>query len=271
MSDIVLLSVGGIKYETTRATLCREQGSMLSAMFSGRHHITCNSKGYYFIDRDGKLFRYIINYLRTQEINLPSDNPELILELLVEAEYFQLNSLINLLNDFKQKNEGSRISYKELIVIINSARPVQAPCLSMAFLVLKFLDFNGANLQGCDFSHTNIIEVNFTHANLSNSIFDHSIVQRSIFTDCVFRKASCISANFSGNDMKRAVCTEVNFTKAKLCGTDMRNSDFQSVNLQDCNLLVANMEGCNMLLSNIKGANFEGANIKGVRGLPEII
>lgn len=267
MSDIVLLSVGGVKYETTRDTLCRDQNSMLSAMFSGRHNIICNSKGYYFIDRDGKLFRYIINYLRTQEITLHLDHSQLIQDLLIEAEYFQLNSLVSLLKDLKQKSEIPRISYKELISIVNSARPLQAPYLSMANLVLKFLDFNSANLQGCDFSNTTIVEVNFAHANLSSCVFDYSIVQKSIFTDCIMRKTTCMYSNFSGNDMKRANCIETNFTKAKLCGADMRNCDLQSANLQEANLLVANMEGCNLLLANIKGANFEGANIKGAKGV----
>ena len=270
MSETILLSVGGVKYETSRETICKDQESMLAAMFSGRHPLTCNSKGYYFIDRDGKLFRYIINFLRNQEIHLPKDNPQLISDLLHEAEYFQLSSLINILNGIQVKNDVTQITYKELVMLVNSSRPIQAPFLSMSFLVIKYLDLNAANLQGCDFSNTNIFETNFAHANLSGCIFEHSIVQKSIFTDCILRKGNFVYANFSGNDMKRAICIEANFSKAKLCGADMRSCDFQSANMQEANLLVANMEGCNFLLANVKGANFEGANIKGAKGLENI-
>lgn len=267
MSEIIYLSVGGVKYETSKDTLCSDKDSMLSAMFSGRHSLICNSKGYYFLDRDGKLFRYILNYLRNKEISIPRDNSQLIEDLLREAEYFQLESLISVLQDLKRKTEMPYVSYKELLVIINASRPVQAPFLNMSFLVLKYLDLTAANLQGCDFSNTNIFEVNFSHAILSSCIFDHSVVQNSNFTDAIIRKASCISSNFSGNDMKRAVMVESNFTKARLGGADMRACDLQSANLVDANLLVANMEGCNLLLANIKGANFEGANIKGAKGV----
>ena len=37
---------------------------MLAAMFSGRHELDTDSEGRYFIDRDGKYFKYILNFLR---------------------------------------------------------------------------------------------------------------------------------------------------------------------------------------------------------------
>jgi uracil-DNA glycosylase len=46
---------------------------MLAAMFSGRHHIERDEKGRYFIDRDGKLFNYILNYLRNKELILSGE------------------------------------------------------------------------------------------------------------------------------------------------------------------------------------------------------
>jgi uncharacterized protein YjbI with pentapeptide repeats len=241
---------------------------MLSAMFSGRHNLSQDSSGCYFIDRDGKLFKYILNFLRNLELNLPSNQPHLVAELLLEAEYFQLQTLVSFLKALQSKNEMPIVTFKEFLLYANSSRPIQAPFLNMSGIILKYLDLTGANLQGCDFSNTSIFEVNFSSANLSCCVFDCSKVHNSIFIDAVLRKASCVSANFSGNDMKRAVCVEADFTKAKLGGADMRNCDLQSANLQDANLLVANMEGCNLLLANVKGANFEGANTKSAKGVP---
>lgn len=268
MSEIVYLCVGGKKYQTSLDTLCKDQDSMLSAMFSGRHNLSKDLSGYYFIDRDGKLFRYILNYLRNLELDLPAGQPHLIANLLKEAEYFQLENLINFLKDLQNKNSMPQVTYKEFLVYVNSIRPIQAPYLNLSTLTIKYIDLTGSNLQGCDFSYTNIFEVNFSSANLSTCIFNHSKVHNSIFIDAIMRKTSCVSANFSGNDMKRALCVEADFSKAKLGGADMRNCDLQSANLQDANLLVANMEGCNLLLANVKGANFEGANTKSAKGVP---
>jgi hypothetical protein len=51
--SIIRLSVGGVKFQTSLATLTSVPDSMLAAMFSGRHHIDKDDKGRYFIDRDG--------------------------------------------------------------------------------------------------------------------------------------------------------------------------------------------------------------------------
>lgn len=87
------LSVGGTKYQTALSTLTSETSSMLAAMFSGRHTIEQDEEGRYFLDRDGKLFNYILNYLRNNELILNGDE-FLINSLLREAEYFQLDSLV---------------------------------------------------------------------------------------------------------------------------------------------------------------------------------
>ena len=66
-SNQVKVDVGGFKFTTTIATLCRIPESMLGAMFSGRHSLSLNEEGYHFIDRDGTHFRLILNFLRSPE------------------------------------------------------------------------------------------------------------------------------------------------------------------------------------------------------------
>ena len=57
----VKLNVGGKIYKTSLDTLQKDPDSMLAAMFSGRFDVkSCEEDGAYFIDRDGKLFRYAI-------------------------------------------------------------------------------------------------------------------------------------------------------------------------------------------------------------------
>ena len=63
----VKVNVGGTRYETTLSTLQKYPDSMLGAMFSGRHELHVDDNGYSFIDRDGKYFGDVLNYLRDGE------------------------------------------------------------------------------------------------------------------------------------------------------------------------------------------------------------
>ncbi|XP_061437381.1 BTB/POZ domain-containing protein KCTD6-like [Lethenteron reissneri] len=100
MSEPVTLNVGGHLYSTSRATLRRYSDSMLGAMFSGDLPTARDAQGHYFIDRDGPLFRYVLNFLRTSELTLPQDFKEIDL-LRKEADFYQIEPLIQCLNEPK--------------------------------------------------------------------------------------------------------------------------------------------------------------------------
>lgn len=100
MTTPVTLNVGGHLYTTSLSTLQRYPDSMLGAMFRGDFPTTRDSQGNYFIDRDGTLFRYILNFLRTSELTLPMDFTETDL-LRKEADFYQIEPLIQCLNDPK--------------------------------------------------------------------------------------------------------------------------------------------------------------------------
>jgi hypothetical protein len=89
-SRILKLNIGGTKFTTTYATIYSVD-SMLSAMFSGRHALTPDAKGFNFIDRDGTHFRHILNLLRfpTEFIVHLSEGDRLDLE--VEVRYYGLS------------------------------------------------------------------------------------------------------------------------------------------------------------------------------------
>lgn len=64
--EVVTLNVGGELYTTSVATLTKYPDSMLGVMFNGKFPTTTKDKqGNCFIDRDGEMFKYILNYLRT--------------------------------------------------------------------------------------------------------------------------------------------------------------------------------------------------------------
>eukprot|EP01083_Nonionella_stella_P091589 256136_1 len=92
---IIVLNVGGVKYQTTIQTLTG-YSSMLKARFSSKYAMKPSDDGSYFIDRDGHLFRYILQYLRTGAVIFPSTwKKNEILEFYGEAKYFMIESLFS--------------------------------------------------------------------------------------------------------------------------------------------------------------------------------
>lgn len=91
--DVVELNVGGVSYTTSLETLVSQPDSQLAAMFTGREPVTKDSKGRYFLDRDGVLFRYVLDFLRDGTLILPECFRERE-RLKREAEKYHLPALI---------------------------------------------------------------------------------------------------------------------------------------------------------------------------------
>ncbi|XP_070612652.1 BTB/POZ domain-containing protein KCTD8 [Erythrolamprus reginae] len=98
--EVVELNVGGQVYVTRHSTLLNVPESTLARMFcprrGGRDPLPRDSRSRFFIDRDGFLFRYVLDYLRDGQVTLPEHFPEKE-RLLREAEHFQLADLAKLL------------------------------------------------------------------------------------------------------------------------------------------------------------------------------
>lgn len=98
----VKLNVGGRLFSTSLDTLTK-QDNMLRAMFSGRLDVLTDLDGYILIDRSGKHFEFILNYLRDEDsqmvnMNLDELKSELELyEVLKEAKFYCIQPLANLI------------------------------------------------------------------------------------------------------------------------------------------------------------------------------
>ena len=99
---IIHLNVGGTLYTTTKETLTKCEPSGLRKVFNcDVPECPKDKDGNYFIDADGPLFRYILNYLRTVDpmsfnsgfIILPTDFQELR-QLEAEAEFYGLTNMV---------------------------------------------------------------------------------------------------------------------------------------------------------------------------------
>ena len=105
MKGRVVLDVGGERHVTSVETLTHEKNTFFTAMFSRQWELERNPDDKsVFIDRDGKLFTHILAYLRTDAV---SDeimaNDTLRKKLIMEAKYFHLHNLLEILTEPERK------------------------------------------------------------------------------------------------------------------------------------------------------------------------
>ncbi|KAL8567251.1 BTB/POZ domain-containing adapter for CUL3-mediated RhoA degradation protein 3 [Nucella lapillus] len=134
-SKYVKLNVGGSLYYTTIGTLIKHD-TMLRAMFSGRMEVLTDSDGWILIDRCGKHFGTILNFLRDGHIPLPENRREL-LELQQEAKYYLVQDLSALIDQTLKGREELEPLCK--VPIITSSREEQQLVASTSKPVVKLL------------------------------------------------------------------------------------------------------------------------------------
>ncbi|XP_022655241.1 BTB/POZ domain-containing protein kctd15-like isoform X2 [Varroa destructor] len=101
----VHIDVGGVTYTSSLGTLTRHPDSRLGRLFNGSIPIVLDTlKQHYFIDRDGNLFRHILNYLRCGRLVLPNNFHELDL-LREEAKYYDIPSLSREIEELWTRSE----------------------------------------------------------------------------------------------------------------------------------------------------------------------
>ncbi|XP_063601831.1 BTB/POZ domain-containing protein Tiwaz-like isoform X2 [Penaeus indicus] len=104
----VHIDVGGSIYTSSLETLTRYPESRLARLFNGSIPIVLDSlKQHYFIDRDGKMFRHILNYMRHGRTLLPDDFSDHDL-LLEEARFFEISGLVKQVEDMKKARQENR-------------------------------------------------------------------------------------------------------------------------------------------------------------------
>lgn len=69
--SIIRLNVGGTHYEVSRNTIERCEGSMLASLISETWKEGNSDNLPIFIDRNGRLFEFVLDYLRTNKVHLP--------------------------------------------------------------------------------------------------------------------------------------------------------------------------------------------------------
>ena len=83
----IKLNVGGVKYYTTKETLQNEYGFLSCLIKSDFNNV--DEDGYYFIDRNGEIFKYVLDYLRNLKLN-----PCLSIEIINQLFFTKANFIV---------------------------------------------------------------------------------------------------------------------------------------------------------------------------------
>jgi len=87
--EIIKLNVGGYKFSTTSSTISKCGSNFLSNLINGKIPSLKDEEGYIFIDRNGKNFEIILDYLRNGILLIP---PTISLKsVIVEASFYSLS------------------------------------------------------------------------------------------------------------------------------------------------------------------------------------
>ena len=140
--EIVELNVGGQVYITRYSTIISFPDSLLAKMFTGKSNkgLARDSKSRFFVDRDGFLFRYILDYVRDHQLQLPEHFPERA-RLQREAEFYNLPELAKMLaprfarnalgNEGCQSDPEDFSSKTKTAHTLDPLRAAAAPCTNL--------------------------------------------------------------------------------------------------------------------------------------------
>ncbi|XP_037090427.1 BTB/POZ domain-containing protein kctd15-like [Pollicipes pollicipes] len=102
----VHIDVGGVIYTSSLETLTRFPETRLAKLFNGQVPIVLDTlKQHYFIDRDGKMFRHILNFMRSGKVCVPDDFSEIDC-LMEEARYFEVQGMVKQLEQLRRQRAG---------------------------------------------------------------------------------------------------------------------------------------------------------------------
>eukprot|EP00064_Thunnus_orientalis_P015371 superscaffoldBa00002838_g15423 len=208
-SKYVKLNVGGSLHYTTVQTLSKED-SLLHSICNGGTEVTIDSEGWVVLDRCGRHFSLVLNFLRDGSVPLPEDHKELD-EVLKEAQYYQVQGLVQhcLTAMQKQKDVFESVCRIPMITSVKEEQRMIATCRKP---VVKLQNNRGNN----KYSYTSNSDDNL----LKNiELFDKLVLRfngRVLFVkDVLGDEICCWSFYGEGRKIAEVCCTSIVYATEK--------------------------------------------------------
>lgn len=238
----IRLNVGGALFYSTLRVLTRED-SLLRDMFSGRKEVFTDKEGWILIDRSGKHFGSILQFLRDGSVPLPT-NRQTIEEILREAQYYHIQPLIQLCTSTIQVSKEQPVC---VIPVVTSSREEDTLIRSSTKPVVKLV-YNRSNNK---YSYTSNSDDNL----LKNiELFDRlslSFSARILFLKNVIGDEICCWSFYGqGRKLSEVCCTsivyatekkhtKVEFPEARIYEETLNTLLYETMPLPDNSLLEA--------------------------------
>lgn len=208
-SKYVKLNVGGSLHYTTVQTLSKEE-SLLRSICNGETDVTIDSEGWVVLDRCGRHFGIVLNFLRDGSVPLPDDHRELD-EILKDAQYYRVQGLVQhcLSAMQKQKDVLETVCRIPMITSVKEEQRMIATCRKP---VVKLQNNRGNN----KYSYTSNSDDNL----LKNiELFDKLVLRfngRVLFVkDVLGDEICCWSFYGEGRKIAEVCCTSIVYATEK--------------------------------------------------------
>ncbi|KAK7882212.1 hypothetical protein WMY93_028386 [Mugilogobius chulae] len=239
----VRLNVGGALFLCPLRVLMRRE-SLLRDMFSGRAQVFMDREGWVLIDRSGKHFGSILNFLRDGSLVLPQTRLS-VLEILNEAKHYGLHELVLLCQNSLQKaNQELPLC---VIPVVTSRKEEESLIKSSTKPVVKLV-YNRSNNK---YSYTSNSD---DHLLKNIELFERlslSFSSRVLFIKNVIGDEICCWSFYGqGRKLSEVCCTsivystekkhtKVEFPEARIYEETLNTLLYETVPLPDHSLLEA--------------------------------
>ncbi|KAA0201637.1 hypothetical protein HAZT_HAZT006493 [Hyalella azteca] len=208
---------------------------MLHAMFSGRMEVLTDAEGWILIDRCGKHFSTILNFLRDESVPMPENQRDLE-ELLSEARFYCISELVEECEAALRKCENALRQWeaeKEAtcrVTLITSQREEQSLIQSTSRPVVKLL----VNRHNNKYSYTSSSDDNL----LKNlELFDRLSLRFSrrvlFIKDVIGSNEICLWSFYGhGKMLTEVCCTSIVYA------TDRKHTKVSPILLNEKHLII---------------------------------
>jgi uncharacterized protein YjbI with pentapeptide repeats len=267
-ASIVELNVGGQYFATSSTTIAMHKESLLYKLVFGRIASTRDAQNRIFIDRDGAVFRYVLNFMRDGRLSLPMNFDDYE-ALLWAAEFYQVRGLRHAaLAQLAQVRRERLVRFLSLAGLDLSHAPLQG--VDFEGMSLCGMNLSGAVLEGANLREADLRGADLRGAQLQGACLDGALLDDANLQKADLKQASLVGASLVNARFDSVVAAEVRFTDALMTGTVFCNANLMRTVFDNCGLAGCDLRGANLSDSSMDGANvseccFADATLIGTR------